>query len=103
MSILINPIKHWVGMSHTRAPLKSRRPRRSTPSQERPLLATPLAPPLLPLRERPPVFAADGLTSTDGLPTYCSSTSPPDVTGGGNGEESPRWLGLGQGDRAALI
>ena len=35
----INPIKTWAGMSHTH-PLRDRRPRRSIPSQERPLLAT---------------------------------------------------------------
>ena len=35
----INPIKLWVGISHTH-PLRERRPRRSIPSQERPLLAT---------------------------------------------------------------
>jgi hypothetical protein len=43
MSILINPIKPWAGMSHT-PPLEDRRPRRSTPSQERPLLATSVGP-----------------------------------------------------------
>jgi hypothetical protein len=43
MSILINPINPWAGMSHT-PPLEDRRPRRSTPSQERPLLATSVGP-----------------------------------------------------------
>ena len=35
----INPIKPWAGVSHAN-PLRDRRPRRSIPSQERPLLAT---------------------------------------------------------------
>jgi hypothetical protein len=43
MSILINPTKPWAVMSHT-PPLEDRRPCRSTPSQERPLLATSVGP-----------------------------------------------------------
>jgi hypothetical protein len=43
MSILINPTKPWAEMLHT-PPLEDRRPRRSTPGQEHPLLATSVGP-----------------------------------------------------------
>jgi hypothetical protein len=40
MSILINPFMPWAMMSYTPPILEDRRPRRSTPIMERPLLAT---------------------------------------------------------------